>query len=398
MNPRPPIHHARTRAPAAAFEARCARGFTLIELMIAISLLMVVGLMLITSLRQTIAITTEGNAEGEVMTRAQAVLSLIERDLKAVHAGDEERFVTGTDPWGRPWVGFVRSMPEERKTYGGYISGAGASGSGTLQEWRGDAPTSTRYAALGGLCEVAYFMEPGENSTRLCRAVLAPLRRETGNGFLGGGLIQGLETWNDPSQQPTQYFPSDVQVVADAVLYFGVSMQGVEIVNAQWTPAQNQPTWQWDSALLVDASSGMGRRGSNAQMRPLGLPAQVRIELTVDRDAPQQFLRELSGAISESEATIPLDDSTGIASPESGNGYVRIGSEWVEYAGVGGDLLLNCRRGARGTRPQSHAPFTQELDPDWDPSSGEEQALVDVPTPVRQGANFIRILHLPCGR
>jgi|GEM_PF-2741624 len=369
-------------------------GFTLIELLIAISLLMVLGLMLITSLREAISITSTSNAEGEVVTRVQSVLAIAERDLKAIAAGDAERFVTGQDPWGRQWFGFVRTMPEERSSYGGYSSGTAGVMPMQHDVWQGIAPSAERYAALGGMCEVVYFMEPGTGSTRLYRAILSPLARQDGGGRIGGGLIDRMLAWTNPSADPTPDFPFDAQAVADNVLYFGLRCEAKQVVDASFNSYPSQTTYNWDSDLLIPINNN----ARNGPTRPLGLPAQVQIEVTIEREYPIAFNSALDAVIDANEVNIALDNANGIESPGYGTAFVRIGSEWIEYTGVSGDTLLNCIRGARGTLAQAHAPTTQFLDPDWDPTSGEEQGVIEDYTPVRQGATYFRNLQLPCGR
>lgn len=214
------------------------RGFTLIELMVAIALLSVLGLMMITSLRQTSELVATSQSRGEAYARAQGVIARVESDLAQTFTGPGGRMISGYDPLGRQFLAFVRTLPEETSFPGGYFSGSVRESSqrdpnsrdGILRlakdywsNWRG-ANSQGHYRALGGLAEVAYVMDPrGQgDGPQAYRAIMAPIEypdvSEQLDSVLAAKRWRSDTRFSRASGKPTQ--PHDIGPLSDMMVWY----------------------------------------------------------------------------------------------------------------------------------------------------------------------------------
>jgi len=406
------------------------RGFTLIELMVAIGLMSILGLLLIGSLRTAVRIVGTGTSRGDAVAAAQEVLSRAEADLVQAIGGPGKRLVMGRDPYGRPFMAVVRALPEERQTPGGFRSGSRSDNEGT---WNGVSHDGL-FRALGGTCEVVYLMDPTLNETvatvepppplpepgaeatplpprapvtvrpgtsrKLYRGVLAPAggtpieaRRTDGSDV--PGLIEELEWWHvaHNSSAPEaagmalksmRGFDSRYHVLADNILYFGAAIWNSE--SATWLegPLGTGPKWIWETApetggsYRADLPAGWPVWGGEAgdMPRSYDLPRAVMLSVTVGLLPPLDRATRLVTAVAPTDTTITVASTEGYSAAGEGLKYFRINQEWVEFASVVGNTFYDCRRGARGTRAGTH-------------EAGAE---------VQGGLTLSRIVNLPAGR
>ena len=95
------------------------RGFTLIELMVAIGILLVLGVMLISFLRGALSMTRVGTARGQQYETAQTVMRLAEEDFSQILGMpanpdgpiDDPAFLLMEDPYGRQVIAFTYFVP-----------------------------------------------------------------------------------------------------------------------------------------------------------------------------------------------------------------------------------------------------------------------------------------------
>ncbi|MCK6439946.1 MAG: hypothetical protein L6Q71_07065, partial [Planctomycetes bacterium] len=80
-----------------------------------------------------------GTARGEAVGTGASLLSRIDQDLRQMAGGNGGRLVCGQDPMGRMFIAFIRNLPEERTTLGGYYSGSERIESGYADMWRGQS-------------------------------------------------------------------------------------------------------------------------------------------------------------------------------------------------------------------------------------------------------------------
>lgn len=386
---------------------RSRMAFTLIELMVAIGLMSVLGLLLIGSLRTAVRIVGTGTSRGDAVAAAQEILSRAEADIVQALGGKGRRLVAGRDPHGRPFLAVVRSLPEERQTPGGFASGSSSANTGT---WNGVAHDGM-FRPLGGTCEVVYLMDPTINQTtamvapppppvdplnpdappqrvpltvqpgtsrKLYRGVLAPAGGtplESRGGMADvAGLIEDLEWWymehgNAAPEaagmafKSQRGFDSRYTVLADQVLYFGAAIWNSDSQTWLEGAPGTGPLWAWETATDGQGSYRTELPGGwpvwsndKPELAPRGmdLPRAIMLSVTVALKPPIERSTRLVNAIAPTDTIITVDDANGFPASGEGMRYLRVGQEWVEYARVSGNTFHDCRRGARGTMAMGH--------------------------------------------
>src|SRR2546427_2881434 len=168
--------------------ALCASGFggyTILEMLIAMSLLVLLGGGLVTLLRQSISIWSTAENRGRVYEEARAVLDRIADDVRSTvirshAAGDDAwvEFLADSGPGGKQRLRFVRAISGETadsilRKGGSYLSiRAPASYDGHEDTQEAD---EGYLAAPGGLMEVLYAQDPRPEKRWLWRGVRSPV-------------------------------------------------------------------------------------------------------------------------------------------------------------------------------------------------------------------------------
>ena len=119
----------------------------------------------------------------------------------------------------------------------------------------------------------------------------------------------------------------------------------------------------------------------------MGMPKAVRVVITIALGQPQPLRTRIVNSIGVNDRDITVEDASGFFSPNSGNNFIRIDDEWIEYASFSGNTFSGCKRGARGTLATAHSP------PMVAPLPGQT-----FPGEVRGGLTFVREIALPAGR
>ena len=152
---------------------RARRGFTLVELLVAIALLATLGTFLVQLVRGCFRMYSEGDRRGDLYHTALHVLEMLEDDLLAIHPGPEGRLLLQTDAFeGRRGAGdgfflrLVRTAPGGEQAHP-HLRHAGTA-PGAKESWDGGAPPIEDRATLApptGLVEVVYALvqEPGRS-------------------------------------------------------------------------------------------------------------------------------------------------------------------------------------------------------------------------------------------
>ena len=342
------------------------RGFTLIEMMVAIGILLVLGVMLIGFLRGALSMTRTGTARGAQFETAQTTLRMIEEDLCQVitlpaHPDgprDDPAFIVGEDPFGRQFVAFTRAWGEEQSTIAGYDAGRG----GTTQGYSGDFTGSNPRAAIrpsNGNIEVVYLMEPLRDSTRLYRAVRSPPDPANGlitrvgawafnNANATGDDLGPLDDIANPGSPYAMTGPngtvvslwSQFELVADDVVAFGLECWDDELTDT-WLSRGGGPVTRWS----ISNQTSAGR---------LPLPRAVRVTLIVAAAEPLRAETSVTGTLGASDTSVYVGNPDGFPDVGSPSAYLRVGSELLAYGARSGRTFGSCIRGALGTRAQAH--------------------------------------------
>jgi hypothetical protein len=343
-------------------------GFTLAEILVALSVFMVLGSMLILSLSAGVDTWRTTEDRRVLYAEAQTILGQIERDLVALAAprpgepGEPAaRFLCDFDANNRPRLRFVRTLKGEDSDEAMRTAGTTPSAKAEAYDFKGESKKNL--LPLGGLMEVAYFMDPDPQSNVLHRAVRAP----------AGGPGSLFVDKNISTKEKAAAVASPV---ADGILYLGFHLWTQHTTT--WdlrTPLSAQigsacgPEITWDSTrgvLPPDSPSAKGNpnvfwlaAGEASLQDPADdvFPGQVRILLCVAAGggAPHSMLER---DISKRDRLIPVGSAAGFPGDEEPDvfRYVRIGTEWVHYKSHTSVLFEadSDGRGARGTSPQAH--------------------------------------------
>jgi hypothetical protein len=112
------------------------------------------------------------------------------------------------------------------------------------------------------------------------------------------------------------------------------------------------PEDRWDSTRRADPDFYFHRAQTDLQTPDFVYPEIVQVTVTVESMPPDLHGIRLLDMADERASGLRLSHARNL--PEA-PGAVKIGSEWIEYGQKSGSDLMNLRRGARGTKAQSHS-------------------------------------------
>ena len=355
-------------------------GFTMVELLVALTLLSAIGALLLQLVRGSFVLYRDGDRRGDLYSTAIPLLEMLEDDLRSVDPGPDGRLLVLPDAFGVAGEGIfirlVRSMPGGEQQHGvlrraGTTVGAGGSYSGRdpgLEERVQIAPPS-------GLIEVAYALvqEPSDpvGVLTLYRGERAPAH--------GPGSFFGSQGGDDG------WVRKNLQPVATGIL-------------GLWLLCQGQETEDWQEEIVIEGSGGQGdslmtwdsTRGIlSSDKFPLALggasladsrddvyPRALRIVLHVARgQRPEAMLRRVVRAdrkIIEVNSTEQFPSEDRVI-----DRYVKVGSEWM--------LVGNHDKGEAVVQRRCR-------------QSGSSKTVHRIGDPVFVGRVFRKTLSLPAAR
>ncbi|MEZ5993165.1 MAG: prepilin-type N-terminal cleavage/methylation domain-containing protein [Planctomycetota bacterium] len=346
------------------FRIRSSRsGFTLIEMMVSVGILLVLGVMLIGFLRGALNMTRSGTARGQQFETAQTVLRVAEEDFSQVLGlpahpdgpADDPAFVVMEDPYGRQMVAFTRAWGEEQSTLAGYDSGRGGTEQGYSDDFTG-RNVRTAMRASHGAIEVVYLLEPTRAGTNLYRAERSP--PDPANGLItkvaswcaqyqgsdGDDLtpMADLQNPDGPFAMNGEALWTQFELVAENVLCFAVECwddwQGR---TSTWNAGSNGPVASWS----------ISQRSAPGQYP---LPRAIRLTLVVAAEGTLRNETQLTGALSDADNSVYVDNADGFPDVRSPSAYLRVNGEMIAYASRSGRTFGSCVRGTLGSRRQQH--------------------------------------------
>lgn len=363
--------------------ARIRHGFTLIELMVAIGILLVLGVMIIGFLRGALSMSRTGTARGKAYETAQTTLRTLQNDLEQVVAkpahpqGPQEdlSFSVQQDPWGRQILCFMRAWGEEQSSLAGYDAGRaapgqrlGSGGPGRTygSDFHGRNVRDTMRPSRGNL-EVVWMMEPAGDSLRLYRAERSPPQAN-------GGLIDSVLAW------AARYRPANpAQALAPDDLVPGAYLREYGLGNPARPAGPGNPSiwsqfdlvaenvvglsiecwddWQGRTQTWLAGRDGpvttwaLGQRLAAGQY---ALPSAIRVTLIVACDDPIRAESRLVGELARGDSSIFIEDTANFPDVTSPLAYVRVNGELMGFAGKSSSTIGSLARGALGTRSVDH--------------------------------------------
>lgn len=322
---------------------------TLVELLAAFLIfLMIIGA-LVSLTTRSLDTWTEGESRKERYDRARTVLDAIAGDLRNLYV-ENEIFLDGQkvllppilacdlDRHRNPRLRFVRSgSPGVMKVQGG-VAGAPA----RLLE--------PMY--YGSTWEVAYVMDPDPERAVLWRGVRA-FDRQPG----ASSLLRPPPHYDRTAGE----FRSRFMPVESGVLWVGyrfwtqfTTTWDDSVPVRRVGPRSRQPSGpekRWDSWRRDDKEFFFHRRTFDPANPDFVYPEIVSVTAVVEGAGPEAHGVRLLESCDERSTSLRLTHTQGLPDPP---GWVKIGSEWIEYAGKGPAELTGLRRGRRETVPASH--------------------------------------------
>ncbi|MDC1142025.1 prepilin-type N-terminal cleavage/methylation domain-containing protein [Planctomycetota bacterium] len=341
-------------------------GFTLIELMVAISLLLVLGVIVIGIMTNAMHISRGATARGKAFESAQTLIHRVHRDFSQIvgssahpaGSNPDMAFTLAEDPYGRQIIGFNRAWGEENKTLAGFDAGRGSGQQGWNTEYNGRNPTG-QVRPSGGNLEVVYMFEPVRDSLRLYRAERAVANPANGLLTAVGAWAFDLEGSDADQMAPMaairqariggESLWDQFELVADNIVAFSIEAWDDDFANAQafyattmsWFAGTDGPVTRWRvSQRLAD--------------RQFPLPKAVRLTLIVASDDPVRAETDLLATLGRGQTSMSVDDTQGFPDLGSGGTYLRVNGELIAYGGKSDGLFTSLARGALGSREQDH--------------------------------------------
>ena len=343
------------------------RGFTLLELLVAISLLLILGTLVIGIMRGAMSISLGATARGKAFESAQTIIIRVHRDFSQIvsvsphpeGSNNDIAFTLAEDPYGRQIIGFTRAWGEEDKSLAGYDAGRGSTEQGWSQEYNGRNPRS-QVRPSGGNLEVVYMFEPVRDSRKLYRAERASANPNTGLLATVGKWAFDNEGADTDSMTPMAAIRQaqiggeplwdQFELVADNILAFSIEAWDDDYANAN---SFNPRTTTW-FAGETDGPVTRWRVSQRLREGKLPLPRAIRMTLIVASADPVRAETELLASLPTGQTSMSVDDTQGFPDLGSGATYLRINGELIAYGGKGSGLFTSLVRGSLGSRTQDH--------------------------------------------
>jgi prepilin-type N-terminal cleavage/methylation domain-containing protein len=319
-------------------------GFTLLELLLALSLMSILIVALVRLLDTSMNIWGRADAGRDLMESGTAVLDLMADDIDGVEGGPRgdllaEWALLDTDRDG------ISGMPWMRLRL---VRSASAAEVARL------APDRERRAGRE-LIEVCWaLLPPSDGASRDERSSGVLWRGERMFGDTGSLGFFDERFFSESGKPPA----GALYAVTGGVLWWNMTFAtSTSTVHDGWNVGGRlaDATLAWDAWTRDRASTEVhlfNERGAgipDALDRPV-LPRRVLIEIELERPAELRRRPRLAAPIDGEDQQLVIDDD--LRAPEEGT-FVLVDEEWIKVTSVSG-RRLSVRRGERGTRARPH--------------------------------------------
>lgn len=352
--------------PFSGARGHFSRGFTLIEMLVVMTLLVSFGYLVFSLMRGSLELWRKGESGRDLGEKAAAVFDILERDLRSMHTGPEGRLLCET---GLETAGPKTQSPSRRLSLVRSVSRAEEAAAfrrlGILDGPPGVEGEPTKIVpSSGGLIEIAYAARKDARSEDpgiqvLYRGV-SPRGGGEGQSFFSEGFFANAGVWGGSMKE-----------VTSGVLYFGIAF-GPESTD-NWQPGdesaptgRNDPIFCWDSTrgwLGKTADLPANRfpfaKGESSLGDPRDdlYPSYLFLTLALERDASETRLTFLRERIDETERRFEVDDPKRL--PNAFPAFIKIDAEWMEISGIEGKSVAVKTRGARSSVQAAHEAGTK---------------------------------------
>ncbi len=363
-------------------------GFTLMELLLSMSMLSVIGLGVVALLNRAATMLSQGASAVETLDSLQLFAETFDRDIGTIYtmrdsdtgrpdvrlyadyAGSDVDADQKPDAQVQRFF-FVRMIPNEATSSLTRQAGVAVEAKSYLDQ-NDDAKEAAAddLRATGGLMEVVWMAVPQSGGDPAVLRLFRGFRSPIG----GSGSLLPHKPASDPSALPQErgilHVP-EVQAAArpilNGVLHFGVQFwaRRTKTWDRTLKPSAGGPLFTWDSSRgILPKSSGTDGFWFAKPITVEGsslddptddtFPRRIRVTLVVEELGRNAKVSSLLDPLSAESKHLAVEDTGFIPTVEGSERFVKVGSEWIQFEAVDGHTLRGCRRGARGTKAQSH--------------------------------------------
>ncbi|MEM7306030.1 MAG: prepilin-type N-terminal cleavage/methylation domain-containing protein [Planctomycetota bacterium] len=321
--------------------ARATRAFTLVELLLALSLLSILVVALVNLIDTSLRIWGRTESERDLVEVSSAVLELLSSDLTSIEAGPRGDLLADwttvdLDRDASPGTPMMRLRMVRRATEAELY----------------------RLGDLGrehDLLEIAWALLPNSEGTPGEAGSIGLLFR--GERLVGADDTKSIladDFFNAVGKPPA----GSMSLVTGGILWFELDFATqTSVVNDGWTVGDKPEdcATSWDAwvrgrpdvsrVFLNEPGAGMPA----ADDLPI-LPRRVKIKMEVERIGDLKRRARLGTTVETEAVMISIGDPD--RAPVEGQ-MVLVDEEWMEVQAVSG-TTLHVRRGARGTTPRQH--------------------------------------------
>jgi len=344
-------------------------GFTLVELLISISIFMFLGIMLVSVFKSAMELWHTGEAQKIIFTRARNILDVVREDLYSMYRHDyfrdngepvDIKFVSDfvedpTKNYFSQRIRFVRNIPGEMQDT--VMRDAGTYGIAnpvdTIKHYDQFDDSTDRdngvLAAPGGLMEVGYLLS-GET---LYRAQKAPVGLRTKQS---SGSVEQVSLFNGDLffKLDNTILNANARIMGLNILHFEIRFWAPDSTSWDITEAGrlvNEAIHEWDSTRVEsnaytfafdDAAAVTGDPEDDIY------PPKVKVILVVDAN---QRTRAMAKFMQISGSTIEVNTTQGFIKNDPARQFIKIGTEWIKYSAADGNSFTIEKRGVRHTSP-----------------------------------------------
>lgn len=392
-----PTHRSPSAVRVRPVAVRAARGgFSLLELLVAMSIFSVISVGIITLLARVSEFTQSGSSKTETLDALQTFTQSFARDVSGIQTMAESDAgaptvrlysdvaacdVNGDSKPDAPVrrLFFTKLIPDEASSPGTRTAGT-ALDAKAYTDQKDDAAEAEKgtLKATGGLMEVFWTAIPDDAADpavcTLYRAYRSPiggpesLMPDKPASDMGGGAPADRGPLNLSEVKPI------ASAVLPGVLHFGVEFWGRR--TQSWDTATAPPKGPfvtWDSTRGImprgNVRAGMtdgffyakdGKLPQDQGVDSLNdptddtFPRRLRVTLVVEEVGTNRKVGNLAADLSADAKVLDLYDASFIPAVDTTAKFVKLGSEWIQFEAVSGTQLTGLRRGQRGTTAQRH--------------------------------------------
>lgn len=314
--------------------SRPGRAFTLVELLVAVALFLLLGLMLANIVQESIHTWHYTESQSRLHARAMQVFSQVRHDLESLYLPRDDKgltapFLLDYDATGRQRLYFVRRLFPESRHPVLRTTGNGPVSAGYTALYQEPLTPGQKIRATGGLGEIRYWLVPRADGNELWRSLLAPpgyadknLLGSAGYKLADRMLFFGLKCSHDPLQSPSYLWDASARQLPEFALY-----NHNDIV---------LPVYPWKVQIILLLAG---------QYSPVAVLAE---EITSDQTEivlhQPRFLNETSVEHANTEKQI-----------------LMIASECIAFTAYQGRTLREVSRGIWGSKAKKHPAGTAVL-------------------------------------